>query len=221
LKVGYDLRLSEDVAVAPIAGVDLNMFAWEKTSNAPSTALSTAELATFVYVGVQGRFDMGGRRTTGAVTTPLPEPVVPTSAEIPAPPPPPTMPVSPNVAVSKDILQECKLELNSVERAPKFEFDKSELLPADVEVLSKIAECFVSGPMKGTNMALVGRADPRGTSKYNDALGMRRAASVEDYLVKAGMDASTIERSSRGKRDAVGTDEATWAVDRRVDVLTR
>jgi peptidoglycan-associated lipoprotein len=131
------------------------------------------------------------------------------------------MPVSPNVAVSKDILQECKLELNSVERAPKFEFDKSELLPADVEVLSKIAECFVSGPMKGTNMALVGRADPRGTSKYNDALGMRRAASVEDYLVKAGMDASTIERSSRGKRDAVGTDEATWAVDRRVDVLTR
>jgi peptidoglycan-associated lipoprotein len=227
LKVGYDFRLSEDVAVAPIIGADLSLFGWEKTSNVPGQALSSNELATFVYAGIQGRFDMGGRRTTGAtVAAPPPEPVMLTSAEPPAPPPPappppPTTPVSPSVAVTKDILEECKLQLDSVEHAPKFDFDQSELLPADVEVLSKIADCFVSGPMKGRNMALVGRADPRGTTKYNDALGMRRATSVQDYLVKAGMDAGAIERSSRGKRDAVGTDEASWATDRRVDVLTR
>lgn len=63
-KVGYDVRLTEDFAFAPIVGADLNLFLWEGPA-----ATGSAEGATFVYAGVQGRFDFGlahGVRGTSA-----------------------------------------------------------------------------------------------------------------------------------------------------------
>lgn len=222
LKVGYDVRLTEDFALAPVVGADLNMFLWEKATGTNGGALASSEWGTFVYAGFQGRFDIGGTRGERLYyMPPEPEPVYPTAATIPTPPPEPTTPVSPSVSVSQDILRKCQLTIGSIEKAPKFEFDKSELLPADVEVLTQIAECFKTGPMKDENMDLIGRADPRGTTAYNDALGMRRAKSIEKFFVSAGLENWRIGTMSRGERDAVGRDETTWAIDRRVDVLTR
>ena len=221
VKVGYDVRLSESFALAPVIGADVNTFLWEKATGANGAAMASSQWATFVYAGFQGRFDIGGTRGEPYPTFTPEEPVYPTAAEVPAPPPEATTPVSPNVAVSKDILRECQLQIGSIEKAPKFDFDKSELLPADIDVLSQIAECFITGPMKDVGMDLVGRADPRGTTAYNDALGMRRAKSVSAYFVAAGLAPSRIGATSRGERDAVGTDEATWTIDRRVDVLSR
>jgi len=100
-----------------------------------------------------------------------------------------------------------------------FEFDKSDLMPADIEALAKVAECFSTGPLKNDNMQLVGRADPRGSTEYNDALGMRRADTVANFLVGKGIATGRIEKTSRGERDATGTDEASYAKDRRVDVM--
>ena len=53
-KLGVDLRVARDVAIAPVIGADLQTFVWQN-----STALQTAQLATFVYGGLQGRFDAG------------------------------------------------------------------------------------------------------------------------------------------------------------------
>jgi peptidoglycan-associated lipoprotein len=68
-------------------------------------------------------------------------------------------------------------------------------------------------------MKLIGRADPRGDSEYNMVLGGRRASSVATTLEQLGMSSQKISSTSRGEMDATGTDEATWAKDRRVDVL--
>jgi peptidoglycan-associated lipoprotein len=62
-------------------------------------------------------------------------------------------------------------------------------------------------------------ADPRGSAAYNQALGLRRASGVASFLERYGVDTSRILKTSRGKLDAVGRDEAGWAIDRRVDVL--
>ncbi|HXX67143.1 MAG TPA: OmpA family protein, partial [Polyangiaceae bacterium] len=128
-------------------------------------------------------------------------------------------PASPSIAMSEGVLRTCTLDVDAVDRAPKFDFDRSDLLPADFEVLKQVAECFTTGPMKGSNLKLVGRADPRGTVSHNDALGMRRAEQVAAYLKQLGVAPSRIEQRSRGKRDAVGVDESSWAIDRRVDIL--
>lgn len=64
LLLGYDLRLSEGVAVSPMIGADLNLFIWDHISNGPSGTLASAQVATFVFAGIQGRFD-GGRTASG------------------------------------------------------------------------------------------------------------------------------------------------------------
>ncbi len=128
-------------------------------------------------------------------------------------------PVCPSINVSEEILKACGLEVNDVEAAPKFDFNKADLLPQDQAVLQKLAECFDTGALKGQAMLLVGRADPRGTVAYNDRLGMRRANNVANFLEQHNIPNNRIQRVTRGERDARGTNEETWAVDRRVDIL--
>jgi len=227
LKLGYDVRVSEDVALAPVIGADLNLFVWEDPAVGNSQPLSTPQVATFVYAGLQGRFDMGGTRGGVAepiawIPPPAPEPKGVTEAQPESPiAPVQTQPVSPSLAVSEDVIRACKLSIDSIDKAPKFAFDQSELLPADFEVLKQIGECFTTGPMKDLGLQLVGRADPRGTVAYNNKLGMKRATQVAGYLEQVGVDAAKIETLSRGKLDARGRDEPTWAIDRRVDILQR
>jgi peptidoglycan-associated lipoprotein len=218
-KVGYDVRVSKDVALGPVIGADLNVFAWQDTR-----AFSSMQVGTFVYAGLQGRLDVGGARSMAVASA---QPPSPPPLEEPSPvvaesePPPTTTPASPSIAVSDEILASCKLILGSIDQAPKFEFDKAELLPADLDVLRQIAECFTTGPMKDAGLQLIGRADPRGRVDYNDNLGMRRANSVAAQLSEFGIVTDRMQMISRGERDAVGTDEATWAIDRRVDIIQR
>jgi len=122
------------------------------------------------------------------------------------------------VNVSADILAACKIQLDNVGRAPKFDFDDAELLPEDRDVLEQVAKCVTTGPLKGRHLSLVGRCDPRGETEYNMVLGDFRAESVHDYLAKLGVEPTQMTKTSRGELDAEGKDEDGWRVDRRVDV---
>lgn len=127
--------------------------------------------------------------------------------------------VSPSIGASDEIAESCGLRFDNVEQAPKFGFDQSELLRADRDALGQIATCLTTGALKGRNVRLVGRADPRGTVDYNFALGARRASSVSSYLKHLGVEDARLTETSRGELDATGTDEASWQIDRRVDVV--
>lgn len=124
-----------------------------------------------------------------------------------------------NVYVSAEILRACKIEFNDVDKAPKFGFDDSALLPQDRSTLQQIAACLTTGPLKGRAIKLIGRADPRGEGEYNMALGEHRAGSARQYLANLGVGIGKIAETSRGKLDATGTDAAGWERDRRVDIL--
>jgi Autotransporter beta-domain len=63
LNIGYDLRLSEGVAIAPMIGADLTMFLWQSAGGF-SRALPSAQLGTFVFAGLQARFDAGPTTAT-------------------------------------------------------------------------------------------------------------------------------------------------------------
>ncbi len=225
-KIGYDVRVSEDVALAPVIGADLNGFFWQTpVPSGSGWAMSAAQAATYIYAGLQGRFDVGGTRTAPAVATVrgiTQEPKGVTAPQPTAPPPAPAAEqperVAPSVAVTEDLVRQCKLHLDNIDKAPKFEFDESYLSQGDFEVLNQIAECFSTGPMKDARLSLVGHTDPRGPASYNEVLGMKRANTVAAYLEQRGVPTSRIDATSRGSLDARGTDEATWAVDRRVDI---
>jgi peptidoglycan-associated lipoprotein len=222
-RVGIDVRVSPEVAIAPVVGADLNVFTFQDWTT--SSNIADPRLSTFVFGGLQGRFDFGpsvGGASLAAA--PLPSEAAMTTVtsgpwdEEPRTPPPQTMPVSPSIAVSEDLAQACSLHFSNILEAPKFEFDKTQLLPADKDVLEKIAACVSTGPLAGRELKLIGHADPRGTAKYNMALGARRANSVAGFLERRGVDARQMTQTSRGELDAIGTDEETWTLDRRVDI---
>ncbi len=100
-----------------------------------------------------------------------------------------------------------------------FDFDSSNLGGDAQTALDALATCFTAGPAKGKAMRLVGHADPRGTEEYNMALGSRRAGSVADFLGGKGMEEGSLETSSKGELEATGTDESSWAADRKVEIF--
>lgn len=126
----------------------------------------------------------------------------------------PDSPTTTAVNIDDAILKACGIA------APQayFAFDSANLRPGDAKPLEDVAKCFISGPLKGRSVLLVGRADPRGEAEYNMVLGQSRADRVGSFLQSKGMAKSTVSSSSRGAMDATGDDEPSWARDRRVDV---
>jgi peptidoglycan-associated lipoprotein len=131
------------------------------------------------------------------------------------PPNPPNSPQASAVRISDEIIKACGIS----EPDAYFAFDSANVRPDDANVLGQLVTCFTTGPLKGRQLKLVGHADPRGGSDYNMTLGQSRADAVKDYIIGHGMDKAKTDSTSRGAMDATGTDEPTWARDRRVDIM--
>ena len=100
-----------------------------------------------------------------------------------------------------------------------FAFESANVLPDSASALDALARCFVTGPLRGKSLKLIGHADPRGETEYNLALGHQRAYSVVDILAQRGVELGRMITSSKGEFEASGADESGWARDRKVDVL--
>lgn len=96
-----------------------------------------------------------------------------------------------------------------------FAFDDDRIDEGGQRSLRSAATCLEQE--RTTRYVLIGRADPRGTSEYNLALGERRARSVQRFLAALGVSAERLPVSSEGSEAATGTDEAGWSRDRRVE----
>ena len=119
------------------------------------------------------------------------------------------------IRISDEIKKACGIS----DAEALFDFDSANIKPTDRSVLAKLAKCFSDGPLKGRSMRVVGHADSRGEPEYNMVLGGRRADNVMGYIAKEGLAEKQMESTSRGELDATGTDEASWAKDRRVDIM--
>jgi OOP family OmpA-OmpF porin len=84
-----------------------------------------------------------------------------------------------------------------------FDFDRSELkLEAREKLDALITE--LGGAERIEKVHIVGHADRIGSDAYNDALSMRRAVAVRDYLLESGLVPSeTITLEARGEREPV------------------
>jgi len=173
ITVGVDMRATRDIAFAPLVGVDLTL----------PLSVSDPRLSTFLFAGMQGRFDLGGAFVGG------PRPVATTQVTqaITRPPPPPARPLTPTITASDEVLTACKSLIDEVDTAPKLELDESVLLPADFAVLEKVAECFATGPLKNAGVVLVGRAD-----------------AVATFFEQRGVDRARVERVTRAANGGRG-----------------
>jgi peptidoglycan-associated lipoprotein len=150
----------------------------------------------------------------GGSEKPASAPVAPTAtAEVEQTGLPGQEPDKATVVIDQKILDLCDIP------TPKFAFDSSALSAEATAALNALAACFLTGKAQGKNMNLVGHCDPRGTEEYNMALGQRRADSVGSQLQSQGLGPDRMQTSSRGELDATGTDEPSWALDRKVQIF--
>lgn len=127
---------------------------------------------------------------------------------------------SPGLSISDVLARECGITPREAmnKTVPTFDFDGAALAPADRDILAEVAKCMTEGALKGRNVALIGRTDARGEPEYNMGLGDSRSSAVQRYLVDLGVGKDRLRATSRGELDAMGTDEAGFANDRRVDI---
>jgi peptidoglycan-associated lipoprotein len=101
-----------------------------------------------------------------------------------------------------------------------FDFDKSEIKPEFADIVKSNAQSLISHP--NFKVKLEGNTDERGTREYNIGLGERRAQAVRRALMLHGVTESQITTVSFGaeRPAAEGDDEAAWAQNRRVELVS-
>jgi outer membrane protein OmpA-like peptidoglycan-associated protein len=102
-----------------------------------------------------------------------------------------------------------------------FALDKSNIVPNSGKLIQEIARVLKENPYIVVD--LQGHTDPRAGNDYNQRLGMRRARSTRDYLVRQGISPSRITIRSFGETrlKSQNNNITDYARDRRVEFIYR
>ncbi|WP_179401958.1 peptidoglycan-associated lipoprotein Pal [Burkholderia guangdongensis] len=104
-------------------------------------------------------------------------------------------------------------------RSIYFDFDSYSVKDDYQPLLQQHSQYLKSHPQR--HVLIQGNTDERGTSEYNLALGQKRAEAVRRAMSLLGVPDSQMEAVSLGKEKPVATghDEASWAQNRRADLV--
>jgi len=100
----------------------------------------------------------------------------------------------------------------------RFDFDSADLSQKNRELLSRIAGILLVS--KGYGLSVFGYTDDVGTPEYNQQLSVRRAKSVQQYLIQSGLDPSIVNLKGYGKSSPMvrGNSAEARAKNRRVEI---
>ena len=102
-----------------------------------------------------------------------------------------------------------------------FDFDSFEIKPEFERVIAAHARNIKLD--RNRKVVVEGHTDERGGREYNLALGQRRSEAVRRALALLGVSESQLEAVSFGKEKpvATGSDEESWAKNRRAEITYR
>jgi len=90
-----------------------------------------------------------------------------------------------------------------------FDFDKYNIRPDQWPKVEKLAK-LIKENNKNYTIRIEGNCDEWGTEEYNYALGLKRANSVKNALIKLGVDPKKLTIISYGELNPVCTAHARW-----------
>jgi peptidoglycan-associated lipoprotein len=104
-------------------------------------------------------------------------------------------------------------------RTVYFDFDRDEVRAEFRQIVADHGRYLAANP--NAKVRLEGHADERGSREYNIGLGERRAQAVRQALLLQGAGASQLTTVSYGEERpaATGSDEESWALNRRVEIV--
>lgn len=131
----------------------------------------------------------------------------PAPVEAAAPPPPPAPPPAPTY------------ETVTLSSKALFAHDKSDLRAEGKAQLDGLAD-KIKGDDRVVDVKIVGHTDSSGSEAYNQALSVRRATTVRDYLASKGVDSNLMSVSGMGESQPVADNSTKEgrAQNRRVEV---
>jgi peptidoglycan-associated lipoprotein len=105
------------------------------------------------------------------------------------------------------------------QRSIYYEFDRYDISDRYMPLVEAHAKFLMQYPE--LRVVVQGNCDDRGSREYNLALGQRRAESVKRAMVLLGVNDRQVESVSFGAEKPVahGADEASWAQNRRSDIV--
>ncbi len=109
----------------------------------------------------------------------------------------------------------------TLDRVVYFDYDSFVVKEDFRSLIESHAKVLASN--KGKRMVVEGHTDERGGREYNLALGQKRAEAVAKSLALLGANDAQLEAVSFGKERpvATGSDEASWAKNRRAELKDR
>jgi peptidoglycan-associated lipoprotein len=102
-----------------------------------------------------------------------------------------------------------------------FDYDQAEILPEYNALLQAHGQYLAQNPT--TQLRLEGHTDERGSREYNIGLGERRAQAVRRVLMLQGAAGTQLTTVSYGEERPAqtGSDEESWRLNRRVELVYR
>ncbi|MCI6988168.1 MAG: OmpA family protein [Campylobacter sp.] len=116
---------------------------------------------------------------------------------------------TPEVDVSEKILTPAELAAQIQGQTQKvyFGFDKYNVTSDMQSVVASNAALFNQAEASSFDIRVEGNCDEWGTDEYNYALGLKRATSIKDELIKNGVNADRVSVVSYGESNPVCTDK--------------
>jgi OmpA-OmpF porin, OOP family len=140
-------------------------------------------------------------------------------AVTPPPAPPPTQPVAPPQRQLTTEADQCQTKLREALRNGiiNFERAKANLTPDSAQTLDRIAQIVRQCPR--VRIEIEGHTDAEGTPERNQRLSDRRANSVQQYLVRAGVDNGMLSSNGYGETRPIAPNDTAEnrARNRRIE----
>jgi peptidoglycan-associated lipoprotein len=205
-------------APAPTVNLKISPAAIEKGSSATLSWSSSNATGVVIDQGI-GTVEPSGSRSLkptasttykAKATGPGGEAVAEARITVTEPPPPPKPIVITDAEFFKTNIKDAF-----------FDYDKYDIREDARAALSADARALKE--RTSIQITIEGHCDERGSTKYNLALGDRRANAAKDFLVSQGIDGSRIDTVSYGEERPFCMDknEACWQQNRRAHVIMR
>jgi outer membrane protein OmpA-like peptidoglycan-associated protein len=101
-----------------------------------------------------------------------------------------------------------------------FEFNSASLRPESIPLLERLATAMKAEQLLQSAFQVEGHTDATGSAKYNEALSVRRAQAVVDYLIQNKVDQSRLQAVGKGSNELLLPDDPLAAANRRVRITS-